>query len=108
MSSIEKKHNPSFYRGLIREQKSKKGRHPKKLLHDARTIEDPYYASLALIRLSDDARLPISEAKLVACEAIRLAEQEPRLWRRAELYGKLAKYAKTWNESYSTEDSHYL
>lgn len=108
MSQNEKKHEPSFYRGLIREQKSNKGRHPKKLLGEARTLQDSYYASLALFRLSDDPRLPISEAKFVAREAIRLAENEPRLWRRAELYSKLAKHAKTWNITFSEEDSHYF
>ena len=108
MSQNKKKHDPSFYRGLIREQKSEKGRHPKKLLGEARTIQDPYYASLALFRLSDDPRVPISEAKLVAREAVRLASEEKRVWRRAELYGKLAKYAKTWNEEFSNEDSDYF
>ena len=108
MSTNKKNHDPSFYRGLIREQKSKKGRHPKKLLGEARTITDSYYASLALFRLSDDSRLPLSEAKLVAREAIRLASEEQRLWRRAELYGKLAKYAKTWNQEFSNEDSEYF
>jgi uncharacterized protein len=108
MSKNKKTHDPSFYRGLIREQKSKKGRHPKKLLAEARTITDPYYASLALFRLSDDSRIPISEAKLVAREGIRLASLEQQLWRRAELYAKLAKYAKTWNKEFSTEDSNYF
>ena len=108
MSKNKKTHDPSFYRGLIREQKSKKGRHPKKLLAEARTITDPYYASLALFRLSDDSRIPISEAKLVAREGIRLASEEKQLWRRAELYAKLAKYAKTWNQEFSTEDSNYF
>lgn len=108
MAHNQNKHEPSFYRGLIREKKSKKGRHPKKLLKEARSIQDPYYASLALLRISDDPRLPISEAKLIAFEALRLAEEESRLWRRAELYGRLAKYAKTWNKEFSEEDSHRL
>ncbi|MBS3749740.1 MAG: DUF531 family protein [Candidatus Thermoplasmatota archaeon] len=108
MSTNNKTHDPSFYRGLIREQKSKKGRHPTKLLAEARTITDSYYASLALFRLSDDSRIPHSEAKLVAREGIRLASEEKQLWRRAELYAKLAKYAKTWNQEFSTEDSNYF
>lgn len=108
MSHNPQKHDPSFYRGLIREKKSKKGRHPTKLLSEARAIQDPYYASLALFRLSDDPRLPLSEAKLVAREALRLAEKESRLWRRAELYGKLAKYAKTWNKDFSNTDNEYF
>jgi hypothetical protein len=108
MSNNPQNHDPSFYRGLIREKKSKKGRHPKKLLGEARAIQDPYYASLAMFRLSGDPRLPYSEAKLVAREALRLAEKESRLWRRAELYGKLAKYAKTWNEDSSNNDNEYF
>lgn len=108
MAQNQKKHDPSFYRGLIREQKSNKGRHPTQLLKEARKIKDPYYASLALFRLSDDPRLPISEGKFVAREALRLADEETRPWRRAELFGKLAKYAKTWNIEFSEEDSHYF
>lgn len=108
MAQNQKKHDPSFYRGLIREQKSNKGRHPTQLLKEARKIQDPYYASLALFRLSDDPRLPISEGKFVAREALRLADEETRPWRRAELFGKLAKYAKTWNIEFSEEDSHYF
>lgn len=101
-------HCPSFYRRLIQEQKSKQGRSSQKLIHDARTIQDPYYFSLALFRLSMDSRLSISEAKLLAVEAIRTVDQEPRLWRRAELYAKLAKHTKTCRKEFSKDDGEYL
>ncbi len=108
MSKKNKQHDPSFYRSLIREQKSKKGRHTSELIKEARNIKDPYYQSLALLRLSNDSKFPISKAKSVAQEAIQLAEDETRLWRRAELYGRLAKHAKTWNKEFSEEDSQYF
>jgi len=101
-------HYPSFYRRLIQEQKSKHGRSLQKLIHDARTIQDPYYFSLALFRLSIDSRLSISEAKALAIEAISAVNQEPRLWRQAELYAKLAKHAKKFREEFSKDDSEFL
>lgn len=91
-----KRHDPSFYRSIIREKKSKKGRHPSELIDDARTISDPYYVSLSLFRLSDDSRINYSDAKKIAKEAVELASEEKRLWRRGELYSKLAKHAQNW------------
>jgi hypothetical protein len=105
MPKKSKKHNPSAYRGLIREQKSKNGRDINNLIQDAQTLDDPYYRSLALFRLSDDAHLSVSKAKPLALKAIQLAKKEPRTWRQGELYAKLAKHAKAWKEKSSTKEN---
>lgn len=108
MSEKSNKHNPSAYRGLIREQKAKNGRNIKELISEARTLQDPYYQSLALFRLSDDPRLSVSDAKQLAHNAIKLAEKEPRLWRRAELYATLTKHAKNWREKSSIDVNEFF
>ncbi|MEF8847752.1 MAG: hypothetical protein V5A68_01300, partial [Candidatus Thermoplasmatota archaeon] len=108
MTNRNGRHDPSYYRSLIREKKSKMGRHPEKLIKKARFIEDPYYSSLALIRLSDDKRISIPEAKLIAMESIRKTNEVEREWRRGELLSKLAKYAKKWRGKKAVKHQEYL
>lgn len=96
MSSNTTTHDPSHYRKLIREQKSTRKRHIKKLISEAKEMDDAYYICLALIRLSEDPQLSLSEASAYAIEAIKRSENIPRHWRRAEVLAKLAKHAKNW------------
>jgi len=92
-------HDPSFYRSLIREKNKKNGRHPSILIADAKKMNDNYYSSLAIMRLSDDKRIPIYDAVHYAYESIRISKKIERFWRRGELLSLLAKYAKNWRGS---------
>ena len=94
-------HEPSFYRSLIREKKSKNGKHPSILIADAKKMNDKYYSSLAIMRISDDKRISINDAVNYAFESIRMSHRVERFWRRGELLSLLAKYAKNWRSSSS-------
>lgn len=86
----------SRYRALARAAKSGAGKHPARLLNEARFIRDPYFASLALFELSGDSMLEPKKALSVAREAIVTAGSVERLWRRAELLSILAKKIGSW------------
>ncbi|RLF57894.1 MAG: hypothetical protein DRN27_06835 [Thermoplasmata archaeon] len=101
-------HEPSFYRSLIREKNKKNGRHPSILIADAKKMNDEYYSSLALMRLSDDKRISIHDAVHYAFESIRMSQGVDRFWRRGELLSLLAKYAKNWRGSSSEKEQNKL
>jgi hypothetical protein len=94
----EKGNEAARYRALVREAKRRRGRHPEKLMEDARRMKDPYYVSLALFDLSARPELEIKKAAAAAREAVRIAKGVESGWRRAELLGILAKKAGSWGE----------
>ncbi len=94
-------HDPSYYRQLIRDQKSEKKR-PSALIEEAKTMSDPYYIALALIRISEDKQFQQSTAAKHAFESIDYSKKVERPWRRAELLAALAKNAKKWRSSNDT------
>lgn len=101
-------HEPSRYRALVREMKSEKARSPRKLLGEALKLQDSYYASLALLSLSSDARLSLPEAYEIARDAIHRARNVERLWRRAELLIELARKLAAWRTHEATEKREQL
>jgi len=101
-------HEPSFYRSLIREKNKKNGKHPSILIADAKKMNDKYYSSLSLMRLSDDKRISIYDAVHYAYESIRMSQRVERFWRRGELLSLLAKYAKNWRSSSSEQHQNKL
>ena len=103
------KHEPSRYRELMRD--ARKGRRRKVIGHDivtiindARALSDPYYAALALYRLSDDMRLSPGEAATISAEALKLAVQVDRPWRRAELLCEMARRTSGWGKKRTEVD----
>ncbi|MBU2560370.1 DUF531 domain-containing protein [archaeon] len=94
----EKGNEASRYRALAREEKRRGGRHPEKLMEDARRLRDPYFVSLALFDLSTSQRLEIKKAFAAAKEALKIALKVESPWRRAELLGIIAKKAGSWGK----------
>ncbi len=92
----EERNDPSRYRALVREAKAGRGRHPGKLLNEARRLGDPYFASLALFDLSADPRLKLKGAASAAEEALLTAGRVERLWRRAEVLTIIARKVGSW------------
>ena len=84
------------YRGLIRD--AKKGERPTRLIEKARRLKDPYFVSLALFDLSARPELDIEKGVPIAQEAIKTAGRVEAGWRRAELYGMIAKKACSWRD----------
>jgi hypothetical protein len=94
----EKRNEASRYRALAREAKRAKGRHPEKLMEDARRLRDPYYVSLALFYLSASQRIEIKKAFAAAKEALKTAKNVTQPWRMAELLGIISKKAGSWRK----------
>jgi hypothetical protein len=95
---MEKRNEASRYRALIREAKDRRGRHPEKLMEDARRMKDPYFVSLALFDLSARPELEIKKATAAAREAVRITKKVEQPWRMAELLGIIAKKANSWGK----------
>lgn len=92
----EKGSGPVKYRALVRESKARKGRHPEKLIEEARRMKDPYYRGLAIFDLSASPGLEIEKAAAAAKEAIKTSKSVESGWRQAELLGMIAKKAGSW------------
>ncbi len=92
-------HTPSRYRAIIREAKEgKQGRKIYSLVREARNLNDPYYASLALLILSRDRRLGSEAACSAAENALKLCSRVERGWRRAELLIELTRRVVDWRQ----------
>ncbi len=95
----EKRNEAARYRALVREAKRAKGRHPEKLMEDARRLRDPYFVSLALIDLSASPRIEIKKAVAAAKEAVKTAKRVESGWRQAELLGIISKKTGSWRDT---------
>ena len=101
------KHTPSAYRSLIREAKSPEddgGRSINAIIGDARRLDDPYYAALALFSLASDARLKEKEGFETAKESLRSIDRVQRQWRKAELIVAIVKKVRGWRKDTAGED----
>ena len=95
----KRKHAPSAYRDILRRAKKVEGEDDREILaliREAKVLEDPYYSSLALLSLSSDPRLKLSEAVSAAKEGIGKINEVTRKWRRGELITAEAKELKLW------------
>lgn len=101
------KHTPSAYRSLIREAKSTEdggGRSIHAIIGDARRLDDPYYAALALFSLASDARLDGRKGFETAKESLRSIDRVQRQWRKAELVVAIVKKVRGWRKDTAGED----
>lgn len=98
-SRAKRDHTPSRYRAIIREAKEgKQGRKIYSLVREARNLDDPYYASLALLTLSRDRRLGSEAACSAAENALKLCSRVEREWRQAELLIELTRRVVDWRQ----------
>ena len=80
----------------MRAAKSGTGEPIQRLLTAARKLNEPYYIALALFNLSKHTELERDKAGSIAEEALNLVNDDPRLWRRAELITAITKEIKNW------------
>ena len=89
-----KRHQPTAFRDLIRRRK--RGEKAKKLLDEARNLEDPYYRARAIVKLTGSGALPEKTRDEFIQIAFESARKEKRPWRRGELLNKFLEDIGGW------------
>ncbi|MGA1822590.1 MAG: DUF531 family protein [Thermoplasmatota archaeon] len=102
----KKQHQPSMYRKLVRQLKS--GTPVQKIIDSSRGLEDPYYRSLFLFKLSSDRRIPLERALELAFDSLETSDLEGREWRRGELLTEISHILKGWREDGDEEKKRIL
>ncbi len=88
-------HAPSQCRQILRQLKEAR-RDPADLMAEAREIDDPGYAAMAVMAVSGDRRLPWNEARQGLELAVRLAREIDHLGRRGEIWADLLARGADW------------
>ena len=87
-----KNHNPSVARRI--QQDLKKGESPEQLIPIAKSITDPYYASLSLTYIASSNSLKPSKSEKLLKTVFSQVNNVDQSWRRLELLGEIAKKMK--------------
>lgn len=95
-----------MYRGLIRDLKA--GANPHEILKKARDLEDPYYRSLFLIKMSSDKRIKLEKAVKMAFDSLESSDLEGREWRRGELLAGISKALREWRDDATEKNNSIL
>ena len=87
-----KNHNPSVARRI--QQDLKKGESPEQLIPIAKSITDPYYASLSLTYIASSNSLKPSKSEKLFKTVFSQVNNVDQSWRRLELLGEISKKMK--------------